>query len=30
MEVTIFINNYREAFGEAAKLPIAFWYSEAP
>lgn len=30
MEVTTFINNYREAFGEAVGLPIAFWYSEAP
>jgi hypothetical protein len=28
MEVTIFINNYREAFGEKAELPIAFWYSD--
>ncbi|WP_455673235.1 DUF169 domain-containing protein [Phocaeicola sp.] len=29
MKVTEFITNYREAFGEAAELPIAFWYSDA-
>ncbi len=28
MEVTTFITNYREAFGSAAELPIAFWYSD--
>lgn len=30
MEVNVFINNYREAFGLAADLPIVFWYSEMP
>lgn len=30
MEVKRFISNYREAFGEAAELPIVFWYSEMP
>lgn len=30
MEVKVFINNYREAFGEKAELPIAFWYSDTP
>ena len=30
MEVNTFINNYREAFGEAAELPIVFWYSDTP
>ena len=28
MEVKEFINNYREAFGENAPLPIAFYYSD--
>jgi uncharacterized protein (DUF169 family) len=28
MEINTFINNYREAFGNAAELPIAFWYSD--
>lgn len=28
MEITTFIENYREAFGESAELPIAFWYSD--
>ncbi len=28
MEVKKFIENYREAFGEAAELPIVFWYSD--
>lgn len=28
MEIHTFISNYREAFGEAAELPIAFWYSD--
>jgi uncharacterized protein (DUF169 family) len=27
MEIKTFINNYREAFGEMAELPVAFWYS---
>lgn len=30
MEVKVFIDNYREAFGEKAELPIAFWYSDIP
>lgn len=30
MNVTEFIANYREAFGEAAGLPIVFWYSDTP
>lgn len=30
MEVHTFIRNYREAFGEAAELPILFWYSDEP
>lgn len=30
MEVNVFINNYREAFGEAAELPVVFWYSDTP
>ena len=28
MEIKTFITNYREAFGEAAELPIVFWYSD--
>lgn len=28
MDVKVFINNYKEAFGENAELPIAFWYSD--
>lgn len=28
MEVQEFIKNYKEAFGEAAELPICFWYSD--
>lgn len=28
MEIQMFINNYREAFGEKAELPIVFWYSD--
>lgn len=28
MEIRTFIENYREAFGEAAELPIVFWYSD--
>lgn len=28
MKVTTFIENYREAFGEKAELPIVFWYSD--
>lgn len=30
MERAEFIANYREAFGEAAELPVAFWYSDEP
>lgn len=30
MEVNIFINNYREAFGDMAELPLTFWYSNVP
>ncbi|GHT13050.1 hypothetical protein FACS189426_17390 [Bacteroidia bacterium] len=28
MEIETFINNYKEAFGEAVELPIVFWYSD--
>lgn len=28
MKVDVFINNFREAFGEAAELPLVFWYSD--
>lgn len=28
IDKTIFINNYREAFGNSAELPIVFWYSD--
>jgi hypothetical protein len=30
MEIKKFIENYREAFGETAELPIVFWYSDTP
>lgn len=30
MEISVFIENYKVAFGEAAELPIVFWYSESP
>ena len=30
MNVHIFIHNYREAFGQGAPLPLAFWYSDLP
>ncbi|MDL2212751.1 DUF169 domain-containing protein [Bacteroides sp. OttesenSCG-928-D19] len=30
MKVKVFIDNYREAFGENAELPIVFWYSDTP
>ena len=26
MDIHTFMTNYREAFGERAELPIAFWY----
>lgn len=29
MEIDIFIENYAKAFGEAAALPVVFWYSDA-
>lgn len=28
MDTHTFINNYQEAFGQQAELPIAFWYSD--
>ena len=28
MDIHTFMTNYREAFGERAELPIAFWYSD--
>lgn len=28
METKVFIQNYREAFSEAAELPLVFWYSD--
>lgn len=30
MEVRTFIENYREAFGIKAELPLVFWYSDQP
>jgi hypothetical protein len=30
MNIKQFIENFREAFGEAAGLPVAFWYSDEP
>lgn len=30
MEITTFIENYREAFGAKAELPLVFWYSNQP
>ena len=30
MEIKQFIQNYKDAFSEAAELPIAFWYSDTP
>lgn len=30
MEISTFIENYREAFGEKPELPIVFWYSDTP
>ena len=30
MEIKIFIENYKEAFGQDAELPLAFWYSDTP
>ena len=28
MDISTFIGNYKEAFGESAELPIVFWYSD--
>lgn len=28
MKVEVFIQNYKEAFSEAAELPVVFWYSD--
>lgn len=30
MEIKTFIENYREAFGSKAELPLVFWYSDQP
>ena len=30
MNVSVFINNYKEAFGETPELPFVFWYSDIP
>ncbi|WP_455637492.1 DUF169 domain-containing protein [Parabacteroides sp.] len=30
MDINVFLNNYREAFGDRVDLPIVFWYSEQP
>lgn len=30
MGVDVFLANFREAFGEKAKLPLGFWYSDQP
>ena len=30
MNVSEFVSLYREAFGEKAQLPLAFWYDDAP
>jgi hypothetical protein len=30
MDIEQFTDNFKEAFGEAAGLPIAFWYSDEP
>lgn len=30
MKVSVFLNNFREAFGEEAGLPVVFWYSDTP
>lgn len=30
MGIQVFLNNYREAFGDKVDLPIVFWYSEQP
>ena len=28
MDIQVFIQNFREAFGETAELPLVFWYSD--
>jgi len=28
MDKAVFLNDYREAFGDAAELPLVFWYSD--
>lgn len=30
MDIQTFIQNFREAFGESAELPLVFWYSDQP
>lgn len=30
MDIQVFLNNFREAFGDKVDLPIVFWYSEQP
>ena len=30
MDIRQFIEDYKEAFGEKAALPIAFWHSDTP
>ena len=30
MDIQVFLNNYREAFGDKVDLPIVFGYSEQP
>ena len=30
MEIGVFINTYKEAFGDTAELPIVFWFSNEP
>ena len=30
MEVSVFISNFRKAFGDVVELPMVFWYSDEP
>ena len=30
MDIQTFIQNFKEAFGESAELPLVFWYSDKP
>lgn len=30
MDIQVFLNNFREAFGDKVDLPIVFWYSDQP